>query len=80
MNLLGFETELAFLFDLNNDLGQVSGTSAVDILGIFEFPFDSDGICDPDDGTMSFDFAGDFDWLLLDGSVNVERISLDAGL
>jgi hypothetical protein len=80
VNLLGFETELAFVFDLTNDFGTVGGTSSVDILGLFEFPFDAAGTCDPDDGTMSFAFAGDFDWLLLDGTVDVERITLDAGL
>lgn len=80
VDLLGFELELAYLYELENDEGELVGTASVDIFGWFEFPFEAEGFVDPDEGLLEFTFAGDVDIIAIDGGVDAERISLDAGL
>lgn len=79
--LMGYEMEADYTFDLENDEGELSGTANADIGGFFEFPFEADGLLDPEANTLDIAFAGDLGGMaLIDAEVGTERISLDAGL
>lgn len=80
VDLLGYEVELAYLFELENFEGELVGTAAVDIFGWFEYAFDAEGFIDPSEDYMEFDFFGDVDIVQIDGGVGADRVSLDAGL
>ena len=79
INLLGFETELLYLFELENDEGSIQGTAAADLFGLFELPFEATGTLEAD-GHLEFTFGGDLGFILFDGGVDADRISLEAGL
>lgn len=80
-SLMGFDAEVQYVFDLNNDTGSLSGTAGVDLFGWYTLDFPAQGTLDPADGTMDISFGGDGAQIVtIDGSVEADRVSLDAGL
>jgi hypothetical protein len=77
--LQGYEIEAAYLFDLDNNAGQLTGTASADFGGFFEYPFDATGTLNPETDTLELTFGGDFFGMMtIDASVGTERVSLDS--
>lgn len=77
----GYELEATYLFDLENDGGDLDGTVAIDIGGFYQVEFEGDGDLDGDEGLLDIAFEGDLaDTMAIDGTVEAPRVSLDAGL
>ena len=77
--LYTFEVELAYLFEIENSEGDLFGVTNADLFGVFEWPFDSEGALS-EDGLMEFAFGDDLGDIIMEGTVEAERVSLDAGL
>ncbi len=74
VSLQGFEVDLSFNYDLENDLGAVQGDASLDIYG-YEVPVDLDGELS-EDGALYGTFAYDLgDYLAVSGEVEATRIS-----
>jgi len=80
-SLMGYDAELTYLFDLDNTHGTVTGTVSADIFGWFEYDFDASGTLFPQTSGLQITFGGDvYSMLAVDGALEAERISMDAGL
>jgi hypothetical protein len=80
-SLMGFEAELSYLFDLQNDAGVLSGTAGADLFGWYQLDVPASGTLDPDGVGLVVDFGGDFmEFIALGGTVEAARVSLDAGM
>lgn len=80
-SLMGYDMELHYLFDLENQEGRLSGVAAADIFGWFQVDFDADGSLAPEDDGLNIGFGGDVaGTMTVAGDLGAERISLDAGL
>ncbi len=83
VSLLGFNAPIDFVFDLDNDDGAIGGEAAIDLFGWYGLSFPATGDLDPETGTLavaftSADAANQF--IAVDGTVDADRISRDAGL
>ncbi|MCO4744764.1 MAG: hypothetical protein KC912_08245 [Proteobacteria bacterium] len=77
--LQGIELDLAFIIDLDNDLGDVSGVAAADLFGFFQYDFPAEGTIEPEGAGLDLTFGGDaFGQLIVDGRVEAPRVSLEA--
>lgn len=77
--LQGFEIELSFVIDLDNNLGELSGVAGADLFGLFQFDFPAEGTLDPTGAGLDLTFGGDAaGQLLVDGRVVAPRVSLEA--
>lgn len=73
----GIDIPVAFVFDLDNDAGDLSGVANVDF-GFFEVPLDATGSLDRVAGTAEITFGGDvYGFATIDGTVDADRVSLD---
>jgi len=80
-SLMGFDAELSYVFDLQNDAGVLTGTAGADLFGWYTLDFPASGTLDPNGAGMVLDFGGDFmQFISLDGTAEAERVSLDAGM
>ena len=68
---------MSYLFDLTNDGGALAGDSSIDIGGFFQYDMATTGSLDPDAGVLTLAFSGGADPILIDGSVDADRVSLD---
>lgn len=84
VSLQGFDLELAYVFDLTNDAGTLTGTAGADVFGFTTYDLPATGQLDPESGVLTLDFAGDIDLFAfqaqIDGVVDADRVSRDAGL
>ncbi|MBW1881111.1 MAG: hypothetical protein JRI25_05155 [Deltaproteobacteria bacterium] len=80
-SLMGFDTELSYIFDLQNDAGVLSGTAGADLFGWYTLDVPASGTLDPNGIGLTVDFGGDFmEFISLGGTVEAARVSLDAGM
>ncbi len=76
ISLLGYELDTAYVFELENDDGDVSGTAALD-LSFYQLDIDAEGEIDGD-GNLTLAFADDvYGYVSLDASVEATRVSRD---
>jgi hypothetical protein len=76
LSLLGYELDTAYIFELENDEGELTGTAALD-LSFYQLDIEASGEID-DDGNLTMSFADDIYGLGdLDGSVEAARVSRD---
>lgn len=76
INLLGYEVDTTYLFDLENDDGALAGTAALD-LSFYQLEIETEGAID-DDGVLTLAFATDvFGLLTLDATVEAARVTRD---
>ena len=76
LSLLGYDIDTAYLFDLANDDGDISGTASID-LQFYQLPVDTTGTLTEDgqlDGDFSADVAG---YLAMEGTYSATRITRD---
>jgi hypothetical protein len=79
LSLMGFDLPADFVYDLDNDDGDLTGTANVD-LGFFQVPFDATGTLDRDAHTLDIAFAGSLATFGdMSATVGTTRVSLDAG-
>lgn len=76
LSLMGYELDTAYAFDLQNDDGELSGSTALD-LTYYQFDLDTSGEVE-EDGALSGDFWGDLSgYGEADGHFEAERITRD---
>jgi hypothetical protein len=76
LSLLGYDLDTAYVFDLLNDGGTLSGDAALD-LSFYTLDIAATGEI-TEDGTATVDFSDDvYGFALLDGHVEVTRVSRD---
>lgn len=74
--LQGQEVELAFLFDLENDEGDLAGVATAEVYG-YGLDYDATGAMDDEDN-LAVAFTGDlFGYGTLEGSLEATRVSRD---
>lgn len=74
LSLQGFEIDSAFVLDVQNDDGDLSGEISVDVMG-YELPMEFEGDV-TEDGVLTGDFEGDvFGQAEFSGVIEVTRIS-----
>lgn len=76
LSLLGYDLDTAYVFDLENDDGTLSGAAALD-LSFYQLDIEATGEI-TEDGTATVAFSDDvYGLALLDGQVDVRRLSRD---
>ncbi len=76
LSLLGYELDTSYVFDLENDAGDLAGIAALD-LSFYQLDIDATGAI-TDDGEATLSFAQDvYGFVYLDGSVEASRVSRD---
>lgn len=79
VSLLGFDLPLAFVFELENAAGVVTGTAGADLFGLLTYDFPATGTLQPFTGEgLSITFAGSvpFTNVDIDGTYDAARVSL----
>ena len=79
VSLFGYEVDLMFLFDLENDEGEMEGSAAADLMGWYQLEFDAVGAVN-DDGELTLEFGGDegsSGFLDVSGGLVADRVSRD---
>lgn len=74
ISVLGFDLDMAFLFDLENDYGDLNGDASVDISGWFEWPFEMDADL-TEEGDVSSEFEIEYGDLAVSGGMDLTRLS-----
>lgn len=83
VSLMGFEMQAAYVFDLDNANGTITGTTALDLFGWDGLAFPSTGQLEPETGTLDLTFGVDpavAQFIAVDGAVDADRVSREAGL
>ncbi len=76
LSLLGYDIDTAYLFDLENADGDLTGTASID-LQIYELPVDTEGTLS-EEGELSGAFAADVaGFLAMEGAYEATRITRD---
>ncbi len=76
LSLFGYDLDTTYLFDLQNDDGELSGEAAID-LSWFELPVDTEGSLS-EDGELEGGFAADvYGYLALDGEYTATLLTRD---
>jgi hypothetical protein len=76
ISLLGYELDTAYVFDLENDDGDISGVAALD-LSFYQLDIEATGAID-EDGALGLAFATDvYGFVQLDATVEATRVSRD---
>lgn len=76
LSLLGYELDTSYVFDLDNDEGELAGIAALD-LSFYQYDIDATGEI-TDDGEATLSFSQDvYGFVYLDGSVDASRVSRD---
>lgn len=77
LSLMGFDIDAVFIFDLENDEGDLEGEVSAD-LGFTAVPFEAEGELDPETKTLTIAFGGDlFGSATIDANVDTNQVSLD---
>jgi hypothetical protein len=77
LNLFGFEVDTSYVFDLENDEGDLAGETEVQVYGFGAVSFDVEGEV-TEDGALSGAFAGDvYGFLAVEGDFAIERVTRD---
>lgn len=76
LSLLGYDIDTAYIFELENDLGEISGTASID-LQFYALPVDTEGEL-TEDGELNGSFAADVaGFLAFAGEYQATRITRD---
>lgn len=76
LSLLGYELDTSYVFDLENDEGDIGGVAALD-LGWYQYEIDATGTVD-EDGALALSFSQDvLGFVQLDAEVDATRVSRD---
>lgn len=75
ISLQGFDLDLVFNLELENDDGEIGGVAAVDVFG-YEYPLEIGGEITPD-GHIVAEFSGDVFGATFAGTLEAVRISRD---
>lgn len=76
LSLLGYDIDTAYIFDLENDAGDLTGTASID-LQFYQLPVDTEGTL-TEEGELSGSFSADVaGFLLMEGSYEATRITRD---
>ncbi|MFZ5480201.1 MAG: hypothetical protein ACOZNI_25785 [Myxococcota bacterium] len=76
LSLMGYELDTAYVLELENDDGELSGVAAVD-LSFYQYDMETEGEV-TEDGDLSGTFADDvFGYAQLDGTYTATRVSRD---
>jgi hypothetical protein len=81
VSMLGLDLPLSFIFDLDNDEGEITGKAGADIFGWFTYDFDAVGTLEPLGKGFDIAFGGNALGIVgIDAVLDAERVSLDSGL
>jgi hypothetical protein len=76
LSLFGYDLDTAYVFDLENDAGELSGAASLD-LTYYQLDIEASGEL-TEDGTASITFSDDvYGYVQLDGEVDATRVSRD---
>jgi hypothetical protein len=77
LSLNGVDVPASYLFELDNDDGELTGTANLDLL-FTEVPYEATGSIDPETFVLTIAFAGDIPVVgTVEGGVDADRVSLD---